>query len=427
MMMKWSGLGIVLAFFVSGIFLPSCELDPQPDEDNFPIDTTDIGTDTITWLDTLSYFPEFPLDGWERHETILSGFLNAYQPCIIEVHDTVYPYRMWFFGWINDVCNSEVPGCDAIYAARSKDLDIWEVYCNDGEWRIAQSGNSQTSLWQSVLHPSANAPYYDSWHNGDPSVILRNGRYYMAYSSTSMDFGGNVIEGYPSGMMLFVMGAVSNDGIHWTKTSKPLLKSTWDTKYPPDPAPGRIGDFHRPSLMWDKENNKWILYFDYFVSKLAMFGHCQWGMAENTGDFSSGTFEIKNGLETPLLYIYKKEFPNPDVKKIGTGYFAVADPGWWNQASGWASRQICVTTSTNGFSDWKPAYVIPPDADVDANQVPQLFICQREGKWWLYIFYATQIGYRTPVNGIDYTKIGFQPGSYNWCYDQIRYMRQEIK
>ena len=38
---------------------------------------------------------------------------------------------------------------------------------------------------------------------------------------------------------------------------------------------------------------------------------------------------------------------------------------------------------------------ILPDPGIAACQVPQTFVCRRDGKWWLYLFYATQIGRRT--------------------------------
>ena len=45
-----------------------------------------------------------------------------------------HPYRMWFFGWVTGIGNADVPGCDATYFARGKDLDHWEVLCKDGTW-----------------------------------------------------------------------------------------------------------------------------------------------------------------------------------------------------------------------------------------------------------------------------------------------------
>ena len=72
---------------------------------------------------------------------------------------------------------------------------------------------------------------------------------------------------------------------------------------------------------------------------------------------------------------------------------------------------------------WEKGEFIPPDPGIAACQVPQTFVCRRDGKWWLYLFYATQIGRRD--NGRRYE--WFREGEYNWFYDQIRYMRQEIK
>ena len=94
--------------------------------------------------------------------------MHAYQPCVVEVPDTSYPYRMWFFGWVTDIGNADVPGCDATYFARGKDLDHWEVLCKDGSW----DAGKHNEQWVSVLHasPDADKHYYDSFHAGDPSV-----------------------------------------------------------------------------------------------------------------------------------------------------------------------------------------------------------------------------------------------------------------
>ncbi len=67
---------------------------------------------------------------WERNEVnLLSGFRNMYNPHILKVPEDEYPYKMYFFGWLTEVCNTGYAGCDAIFVARSQSLDgPWEVY-----------------------------------------------------------------------------------------------------------------------------------------------------------------------------------------------------------------------------------------------------------------------------------------------------------
>ena len=371
---------------------------------------------------SLDHCPNLPLSGWERHTgSVLDGFMHAYQPCIVETNDAEYPYRMWFFGWISELCNPEYPGCDAIYHARSKDLDNWEVYCKDGSW----DSKKNHKKWASVLYSSENekANFYDTWHSGDPSVVLKDGIYYMAYSATSKAII-TPIAGYPSGMMLCVMGATSTDGIHWKKTIKPLLQAKTDTGFPPQPNADRIGDFHRPTLLWDQKETKWKLYFDYYNAGIK--GNFHMGLAENKKDFATGTFNFIHALNKPLLL----NWPNPEVVKIGTCYFSFSDaPGYLDavvppgkERSGWMGRQLQMAQSADGIS-WEKKYFIPSDPGIDASHVPQTLVCKRDGKWWVYLFYATQIGWRSS----EMTKSIFPKDTYNWFYDQIRYMRQEIK
>ena len=385
----------------------------------------------------LSTCPSFPLEKWERFERpAFEGFMHAYNPSIVEVPDREYPYRMWFFGWITDIGNTDVAGMDAIYFARGKDLDTWEVYCKDGSWD-SEKNNSE---WASVLYSSTDEEndYYDTFHSGDPSVVYRNGTYYMAYSATSKAFtdpdspepieppffSNLAIEGYPSRMIQCVMGATSVDGIHWEKTKKPLLIAAVDNKYPPDPCPDRIGDFHRPSLMWDESGEKWILYFDYYNAKVP---GCNTGRSENTGDFSTGKFEFAHSLENPLII----NWPNPEVVKIGTCYFSFADPPGYTGSrapegrkvdQGWQSRQLRMAKSNDGFS-WEKEDYIRPDSGIDACQIPQAIITKTDDKWYLYLFYATQVGWRKTKTKYPF----FKDEDYNWFYDEIRYMRQEIK
>lgn len=385
---------------------------------------------------SLDACPEFPLEDWEHfYRPAFEGFMHAYQPCVVEVPDPEYPYRMWFFGWVTEIGNPEYAGMDAIYFARGKDLDSWEVYCKDGSW----DDGGKNEKWASVLYSSDDpADYYETFHTGDPSVVLKDGVYYMAYSATSdafvdpdspepvlpPTFSNMQIEGYPAQMIQCVMGATSKDGIHWTKTEKPLLLGEADTKFPPDPAPDRIGDFHRPCLLWDGEGEKWKLYFDY--RNMGMGLGSLVGLAENTGDFHQDPFEYVHSLDEPLLTAW----PNPEMVKVGACYVSFSDaPGYTRatapegqQVSGWQLRQLRMATSDDGLN-WEKQYYFDPDPGIDANHVPQALVTSREGKWWLYVFYTTQVGWRWEEGKYPF----FKENDYNWFYDEVRYMRQEIK
>ncbi len=361
----------------------------------------------------------FPLEKWQRNQKpVLKGFLHAYQPCVVETKDKEYPYMMWFFGWIEDICNPGYTGCDAIYVARSKDLDTWEVYCKDSTWDV----HEKNEKWQPVIHgdPDLKLKFFDSYHCGDPSVVLKDGIFYMAYSATSDVF--NKTEGYPYSIICCIMGATSQDGIHWRKSEKPLLIAAEDLIFPPKPSPERIGDFHRPSLLWNEKKSKWDMYFDYYHPAIEGFPV---SLAENTGDFLRGKFEIVNPLDDPLL----TNWPNPDMVCFDSVYYSFSDGRGYSATapqgkvpSGWQSRQIMIARSRDGL-EWEKLYTIPPDSGIDANQIPQALVCKRDGKLWLYVFYATQVGWRD--NGIDY-KLFNEGEEYNWFYDEIRYMRQEI-
>jgi len=332
---------------------------------------------------TMNSCPSLPLVGWERNDRpAFEGFMHAYNPCVVEVPDSEYPFRMWFFGWVSDIGNTDFAGMDAIYFARGKDLDHWEVYCKDSTW----DANKNNKKWASVLYSSTDEVnrYFETFHAGDPSVVFRDGVYYMAYSATSQaftdpnspdpiqppDFSNKAIEGYPSRMIQCIMGATSTDGIHWNKTEKPLLIAAVDNKYPPDPCPDRIGDFHRPCLLWDDTASKWKLYFDYYNAHVT---GCNTGMAENKGDFATGKFEFKHSLDKPLIM----DWPNPEVVKIGSCYFAFSDAPGYNDVDapagkemdkGWQSRQLRMAKSNDGMV-WEKMYYIKPVRD----WVPTMF------------------------------------------------------
>ena len=340
-----------------------------------------------------------PHPGWQRNgRALLTNFDNMYAPCVVEAPGP-YRYKMWFFGWATGSTNPGVPGCDAIFHARSKDLVQWEVYSRSETWDTTMN----PSKWTPVLHASQR--WYEAWHVGDPSVVLKDGVFYMAYSATSRHFEKTA--GYPATMVQCVMGATSSDGIHWNRTAAPLLIRPGDTAKP-QPEPERIGDFHRPCLR--RENGRWKLWFDYWVPGK---GVCM-GCAENRGDFArAGGFAFVHNLAEPLL----EDWPNPEVVKVGNTYHCFADPPGYPIKEGesrWKRRQLREAVSPDGLA-WRRLNFIEPDEDTDACHVPQTLVTEIDGGKWLYLFYSTQIGYKKG------------DGRYHFQYDHIRAMRREIK
>ena len=111
---------------------------------------------------------------WQRAQVnLLTNFNNMYNPCVIETGGE-YRYRMWFFGWAENQSNKNIPGSDAIFHARSRDLKSWEVYSRENTW----DKTLDPKKWVPVVH--AGDRWYEAWHVGDPSVVMRDGRYYMA-------------------------------------------------------------------------------------------------------------------------------------------------------------------------------------------------------------------------------------------------------
>ena len=334
-------------------------------------------------------------DRWQRsQEDLIWNFHNMYQPCVIELPDTPFPYLMWFFGWATADGNPDIPGCDAIYHARSKDLKTWEIWCGDDQWDTEMN----PELWAPVL--AASERYYDAWHNGDPSVVYRDGRYYMAYSATSEPYHKKSHD-HLDGQLLCIMGATSEDGIHWTKTEQPLLIESEEAQNA-ETTDKHICDFHRPSLMWHE--GKWKLWFDYWNHPN---GVCM-GYAENTGEFGApDAFVVQHDLRTePLI----KNWPNPDVVIIDDKYHVFADPVGYpptethsESARTWSSRALCEAVSTDGLQ-WRVKGYIPPDDDTPACQVPQTLLTTISGERRLYLFYSTQRG-GTPTYDFRYNRI----------------------
>ncbi len=340
---------------------------------------------------------------WKKnYKDLVSGFRNMYNFHVLYEGGGEYPYRAWFFGWAVEDCNKNVEGfkgCDAIFTARAKSLNgPWEVYCGGGKWDV--TGNAR--LWKPLFGPSGS--YFDEWHNGDPSVVKLGGKYYMAYSATGHDKDGIPADmpGDNDGSFYCVMGAVSDDGIHWRRSKEPILVYEGEAG-----AKDKVGDvvvwgsYHRPSIMFDEGRFK--MWFDYWTPRGVAMGY-----AENSGDFlNPADWKLVRYGENPCLW----EFPNPDVVKVGDLYYAYGDPGGYENHP-WRGRKITEAVSSNGL-DWRITGYIEPDADAPAIHVPEALVMKDKGKSTVYLFYSCQIG--------------GEEENYDFRYNRIRYMYRLVR
>lgn len=338
---------------------------------------------------------------WQRDgKNVLSGFRNMYNFHILHEPNAEYPFKAWFFGWAVEDCNRNIPGftgCDAIFHARAKSLsNSWEVYAGDGKWDATMT----PAKWRPVFAPQNT--YYDEWHNGDPSVVKVGRRYYMAYSSVGHDKDRKP-HGDPQdkdGSYLCIMGAVSEDGVNWQRSTAPIL--AYEKEYGGTDPSGDVvvnGSYHRPSLL--HEDGKFKMWFDYWTTS----GGVTMGYAENGGDFlNPNDWKLIRAGANPCL----PQFPNPDVVRAGKFYFAYADPPTGSPHP-WTTRKITEAISENGL-DWKVLGYVEPDADAPAIHVPEAFVLREGGEMWLYLFYACQIGGKP----------------YDYRYNRIRFMRRSV-
>ncbi len=341
-------------------------------------------------------------EGWRRTQAdLLRGFGNMYNPHVVRVpDDPAYPYRMFFFGWASADCNPGCSGCDAIFLARGTDLETWEVYSGEGAW----DATGDPTLWVPVLTAEGGGAWYDQWHNGDPSVVLRDGVYVMAYSATGWDLDG-IPPGQPGDLdddISVVRGATSTDGIHWTRSAGPILVYEPEVGRPNDTTdPAYTGMFHRPSLMYD--GDRWRLWFDYWVPGPGGTGM---GYAECRGDpMNPGDWVVTHDPADPIL----RQWPNPDVVRCGDRYVAFSDTIGYPDGVGWPNRQIREAVSDDGIR-WEIGDFLFPDSDTPANQVPEAYVERIDGTDWIHLFYSCQIG----------------GDPYDFRYDRIRMMRRPL-
>ena len=330
-------------------------------------------------------------DQWEQAgDKLLTNFLNMYNLHIIEeAEDKAYPFKGWFFGWAVDICNSDNPGCDAIYAARASSLiGPWEVYSGDGEQgRPTWDSTMTPKQWVAVL-AGGNRDFHNL-HNGDPSVVRKDGKYFMLYSASGNNKDG-ITFGQPGdtdGDFTNVMAAISEDGLHWTKSGFPVLMyaSNWgesiglaeEGRYLMHPR----GGYARPSLMI--EDGKFRAWFDAVIDGLFVMLY-----AENSGNFlEPNDWNIVRGMGNPAL----KGFPNPEVIKIEDIYLAFGDPPHpEGPETGWGARKITWAASLNGH-DWKLLGHMKADAGWQATLVPEAIAVEEGSDTWVYLNYGTMI------------------------------------
>lgn len=361
-------------------------------------------------------------NGWLRDEkNLITNFYSMYHPEVVYVPewDTEdgYPYLMWFFAWAYNQENDAAgqypgyPGGDAIFLARAKALEgPWEVYSlNYRTEEFFWDAEQKPYFWYPVI--TCQDTWYDSWHVGDPSVVYKDGLFHMAYSSMGCDedlipsHHGNDTDGNAS----CIMGAVSQDGINWTRSEKPLI--VWEGEKGFNEKTDRnswYGGHQRPSLTF--EDGKWKMWYDYKENQV--------GYAECDGDFLTGNWtELRSGSNPLFTGV---DF---DVVKIGSVYYGYGDPyiswckikddqipSYSDDPSKWSQRQIVEYQSLDGIN-WTPTGWFRPDSGYDAIQIPQVFLDHKNGR--VCIFYATQRGKREST-------------SYDWRWDNIRMMYRDI-
>jgi len=340
--------------------------------------------------------------GWEvTHEPLLWGFRNLYNPCVVHVPGSDYPFRMWLFGWAAEDDNPGYPGYDAIFHARSRDLRRWEVYAGDAGWDATMA----PARWVPVV--TADDKPYSNFHAGDPSVVLRDGVLFMAFSSVGVEATTDADGKQHLFLTSCVMGATSDDGIRWAKSAAPIAiwqdeyANRWeleDGKVGSAPA-DYMGSYHRPALLYDA--GRWRLWFDYFLPGTFV---CM-GYGENTGDFlNPEDWHILRAGERPLL----RDWPNASLVRAGEWYYSFSDAPYYPADLGGEGRLLTMARSRDGLG-WEVLGHLRPEPDA-CSHVPEALVIDVADGRWLYVFYSHK-----PVTD-----------PWDFRYTEIRMMRHRL-
>ncbi len=320
---------------------------------------------------------------------VLDSFRNCYHGVIRPwPQDRDWPLRQWFFGWAATDTNAGHAGCDAVFLARGRDLGTWQVHTSDG-W----DAHRRPDTWAPVLTPTGAHPW-DQWHNGDPSVVIRDGLCHMAYSATGFNLDG-LAPGHPDdadGDLAAVAGATSVDGITWERNQSPLVISELDLgrsamRYDgigPDQRSPR-GYFARPALLLD--GDRWRLWFDLSYEGWRWDQPCVGYAEAPVNDFATpGAFAIHHlPPENPV----RLPFWNPEVIAVDEVLLAFGDP-LIRPAGGWEGRALAMAVSVDGVA-WTVVGQLHPERP-RVTHVPTAHLEGTGADRRLVLLYATQRG-----------------------------------
>lgn len=354
---------------------------------------------------------------WQWSQDVMSGFVNMYNPSVIHQPKKEYPYKMWFFGWASGEANPGYHGVDAVFTARSKSIDgEWQVYSGNGRWNA-----DDPRKWVPVL-TAANPveKVYDNLHNGDPSVVFKDGKYHMVLTCAGYDPRDT-----KAGIMKIkrrkyrsVCGAVSDDGVHWRKIDQPLAFWEHELKYGYSGSMQRkpeiknyLGGYARPSLLYDENEKKWQLWFDYRAGKMGLGT----GYAENRGDFSNpDDWQIIRAGTNPVIV----GIMNPNVVKAGNRYYAFGIKAGFDAfgkgvKQKWGTTRMVMLESADGL-DWKYLGHFEPQDGALRHKTPEAMVIKDAEGTWLYVWF-----------GIRHKD---DPGGKTSNYSgRIRYMKRKVQ
>lgn len=293
-----------------------------------------------------------------------SSALNVYNPNVLKVDgDSQYPFRMYFFGWAKEPCNTHLAyhpehklaqkknenWCDSIFVARSKYIT--------GPWQVLEEGNifgnnlQNPERWKPILNSNGRDKVWDYHHTGDPSVIQVNGTYFMAYSVTGHDLDkkSEWSSEDTDGDFAAVAGAYSLDGVNWIKLRQPLIVSEKEAGFAPkNHSREQWTNVHlaRPTLMYDE--GKFKLWYDYWFESFPAMGYAELEAPPTLDAFSQSQWTIKQGNGKPAI----RNWTNPTVVKTPNGYFSYSDSllGEYDSNNPWDVRKLHEAYSTDGMN-----------------------------------------------------------------------------